>query len=159
MFYFFQQQVLRSQQAAAAAAGGAGTPAAAAALQLQQFQQQQYQLQQQLAAQQAFPQPPYVINTGKYSSIWQIGLDLYQILICSIGLQLKKARRMSAPSSPLVSLLTMESRPLRGACTPAWCHRRPTRRRRPHNRGAHSPPPNRRTSKSTSVSYINCYIN
>lgn len=57
------QQVLRSQQAAAAAAAsGAGAPGTAT-LQLQQFQQQ-FQIQQ-LAAQQAFTQPPYVINTGQ----------------------------------------------------------------------------------------------
>lgn len=56
------QQLFRSQQAAAA-----GGQAAAAQLQLlqQQQQQQQFQLQQQLAAQQAFTQAPYVINTGQ----------------------------------------------------------------------------------------------
>lgn len=55
------QQLIRSQQAAAA-----GGQAAAAQLQLlQQQQQQQFQLQQQIAAQQAFTQAPYVINTGQ----------------------------------------------------------------------------------------------
>ncbi|XP_013148424.1 PREDICTED: pumilio homolog 2-like, partial [Papilio polytes] len=59
---FELQQLFRSQQAAAA-----GGQAAAAQLQLlqQQQQQQQFQLQQQLAAQQAFTQAPYVINTGQ----------------------------------------------------------------------------------------------
>ncbi|GBP39553.1 Pumilio homolog 2 [Eumeta japonica] len=54
-------QLFRTQQAAAA-----GGQVAAAQLQLlQQQQQQQFQLQQQLAAQQAFTQAPYVINTGQ----------------------------------------------------------------------------------------------
>nr|XP_037872005.1 pumilio homolog 2 isoform X3 [Bombyx mori] len=58
---FDVQQLIRSQQAAAA-----GGQAAAAQLQLlQQQQQQQFQLQQQIAAQQAFTQAPYVINTGQ----------------------------------------------------------------------------------------------